>query len=179
MRFDLIAVPKTARVRSRSSGAAGPWIASKPASIASSARSLADRQVVGDQRVDRDIECVKNPLRGEIQGDDLSIDAPDTSTDLEGTHPVVQEVPKQLGPSSTFRARAIPRGEAARPVIPALRQRWVGDRRDPVSRIALVPDTERARCRPRSLGPKEGQSLFAPTRGVRRNRPQRRRLPPV
>jgi hypothetical protein len=54
-------------------------------------------------------------------------------------------VAKQLGPSSTFRARAIPRGQAARPVISARSLRWVGDRCDPVSRIALVPDTERAR----------------------------------
>jgi hypothetical protein len=106
---------------------------------------LTDGQVVGDQLVDRDIECVKYPLRGQIQRDDLSIDAPDTSTDLERAHPIVEEVAKQLSPSSAFRAGAIPCRHAARTVIPALRQRWIGDPCGRVSRIALVPDTERAR----------------------------------
>jgi hypothetical protein len=54
-------------------------------------------------------------------------------------------VAEQLGPSPTFSARAIPRGQAARPVIPALGLGWVGDRRDRVSWVALMPDTERAR----------------------------------
>jgi hypothetical protein len=106
---------------------------------------LAHRQVVGDQVGDRDVECVKDPLRAQIQDDDLSIDAPDTSTDLERTHPVVEEVAEQLGPSPTLSARAIPRGQAARPVIPALGLGWVGDRRDRVPWVALMPDTERAR----------------------------------
>jgi hypothetical protein len=106
---------------------------------------LADLEVVGDQLVDGDAERVKDPFRGQIKDDDLCVDSPYTTTDLERTHPVVEEVAKELGPSSTFRARAIPRGQAARPVVPALCLGRIGDRCDRVSRVALVPDTERAR----------------------------------
>lgn len=106
---------------------------------------LANRQVVADQLVDRNAERVSDPFRGEIERDDLCINAPDSSTDLEGADPIIEEVAEQLGPCSTFRARGVPRGDAARTVIPALRLGWVGDRRDRVSRIALVPNTERAR----------------------------------
>lgn len=106
---------------------------------------LADPQVVVDQLVYRDAERVKDPLRDQIQGDDLCVDSPDTPADSEWAHPVVEEVAKQFGPGSAFRARGIPRGQAARPVIPALGLGWVGDRSNRVSRVALVPDTERAR----------------------------------
>lgn len=47
------------------------------------AEFLADRKIVRDQLVDRDTELVKDPLRGQIQGDDPSIDAPEAPTDLE------------------------------------------------------------------------------------------------
>jgi hypothetical protein len=65
---------------------------------------LADRQVVCDQLVDRNTECVEDSLRGQIEGDDLRVDSPDAPTDLERTHLVVEEVAKKLGPRSAFRA---------------------------------------------------------------------------
>ena len=106
---------------------------------------LADRQVVSDQLIDRHAKRVSDPLRGEIERDDLCIDTPDSSTDLEGADPVIEEVAKQLGPCSTFRAGGIPGSRAAGTVISALGLRRVGDRRDRVPRIALVPNAERAR----------------------------------
>jgi hypothetical protein len=55
---------------------------------------LADRQVVADQLVDRNAERVSDPFRGEIERDDLCINAPDSSTDLEGADPIIEEVAK-------------------------------------------------------------------------------------
>jgi hypothetical protein len=106
---------------------------------------LADGQVVCDQLVGRDAERIKDPLLGQIEGDDLGVDSPDTPADLQWAHPAVEEVAKELGPCAALRARAVPRCHAAGAVIPALGLGRVGDRCDRVSRVALVPDTERAR----------------------------------
>lgn len=63
---------------------------------------LADREIVGDEFVDRYAERVSDSLGHQIQRNDLRVNATDAPPDLEWAEAVVDEVAKELSPCATL-----------------------------------------------------------------------------